>query len=87
MGSTFQVSVGPNCTLSKELSPSEPGVCTLQISSSDAFWDTTGIVSTVCTLKTSVVSSTQSVQTNGERFVAYWSAAHPSKQLVIKGNL
>ena len=72
VGSTFQVSVNPICSLSHKLSPNGSGLCTLQISTSDTFDDTTGIpFSTSCTLPplSSVVNSA-STPTTGESFVA-----------------
>ena len=68
VGSTFQISVGPSCTLS-ELSPNGRGLCTLLISSTNVFHDTSGIVfSDSCTLSTflSVVSSTSVHTAAGE---------------------
>ena len=72
VGSTFQVSVNPNCSLSNKLSPNGTGLCTLQISTTDTGDDTTGIpFSTTCTLPplSSVVNSA-SRPTTGESFVA-----------------
>ena len=59
VGSTLQVSMGPNCTLSEELSPNGKQLCTLLIHSINVVYDTTGSTTTVCTLpKPSTISST-----------------------------